>query len=319
TIYFVDQIKQNIPHRDFSGASLQYCGTAFFGVVALHDLNSQTQRKPLYPSIWAMLLHTTFDNLPSVKNNAHILNIICKCHVVLQLLIANIEKFINFVSAVAAAIQKLKIRRRCIVCAIVPEKAGLSLIKYNNWLSEWDFVSAQPLETYFLFCLFRFHSLEKSCDKLPCSLVLIDHTGPGLDEIIGHSRITPIHGHKQACLLESVLVEKEKRGKGFGKLIMKETEEFAKKLGINTVYLSTKDKQEFYKRIGYEFCEPLCVYGNNIKLPTKTVIKFKEISSVTDESVSKNPQSQIPQAPPLPESIHTNNNEPKKQANYSYI
>lgn len=33
--------------------------------------------------------------------------------------------------------------------------------------------------------------------------------------------------------------------------------------GITKLYLSTHDKQDFYKHLGYKFCEPIVSFGVN--------------------------------------------------------
>lgn len=38
-------------------------------------------------------------------------------------------------------------------------------------------------------------------------------------------------------------------------------EKLAKQLGFSTAVLSTHDKQEFYKKLGYENCPPIAHYG----------------------------------------------------------
>ena len=49
-----------------------------------------------------------------------------------------------------------------------------------------------------LLFIHRLYSLEKSCDDLPCSLILLQNS-----RIIGHSRVLEVHGIESACLIES--------------------------------------------------------------------------------------------------------------------
>lgn len=51
---------------------------------------------------------------------------------------------------------------------------------------------------FFYFC-FRIHSLEKSCDKFPLNLVLVNEE----DVPIGHSRLSLVIGKENSCFLES--------------------------------------------------------------------------------------------------------------------
>jgi len=58
------------------------------------------------------------------------------------------------------------------------------------------------------------------------------------------------------------------RGKGFGKYLMLISEKFAREKGFKEAYLCTIDRQIFYSRCGYSFCDPVCAYSGNIKLPS---------------------------------------------------
>ncbi|VDI27135.1 Hypothetical predicted protein, partial [Mytilus galloprovincialis] len=103
----------------------------------------------------------------------------------------------------------------------------------------------------------RIHSLEKSCDKYPVNLVLVtDENIP-----VGHSRLAIVVGREKSCFVESVVVKRSLRGKGLGKLLMQETEHFARSEGFETMYLSTHDKQDFYQHVGYSFCKPVVSCG----------------------------------------------------------
>ncbi|XP_067136552.1 N-alpha-acetyltransferase 80 [Centruroides vittatus] len=96
----------------------------------------------------------------------------------------------------------------------------------------------------------RMHSLEKSCDSLPVSLILLSSDNNTV-EVIGHSRLSPMSCDPNGCLIESVLIKNERRGEGLGKFLMQKTECHAKRLGYQTLYLTTGDKQEFYEHLGY--------------------------------------------------------------------
>ncbi|XP_052057731.1 N-alpha-acetyltransferase 80-like [Mytilus californianus] len=103
----------------------------------------------------------------------------------------------------------------------------------------------------------RIHSLEKSCDKYPVNLVLVNDE----DLPVGHSRLSIVVGREKSCFVESVVVKRSLRGKGLGKLLMQETENFARSEGFETMYLSTHDKQDFYQHVGYSFCKPVVSCG----------------------------------------------------------
>lgn len=104
----------------------------------------------------------------------------------------------------------------------------------------------------------RFHSLSKSSSNLPASLVLLKPRQGQESEVIGHSKLCRVLHDDKACFVESVIVIPEERGKGYGKLIMKLTEEYARKKGFARCYLSTHDKERFYDAIGYSACSPIC-------------------------------------------------------------
>lgn len=130
----------------------------------------------------------------------------------------------------------------------------------------------------------RLHSLQSSGDHLPVSLILLHDK-----KLIGHLKLSNIPSLKHACFVESVVIVKELRGKGFGRFLMKKAEEYAQNnLCLNTVYLSTKGQEEFYKKLGYYKCTPISIYGSFIpdtKLQTKQNLTT---------------QKDVPIPPPLP-------------------
>ncbi|XP_017141623.1 N-alpha-acetyltransferase 80 isoform X1 [Drosophila miranda] len=125
----------------------------------------------------------------------------------------------------------------------------------------------------------RMRSLEASCDTLPCSLVL---TTEGMCRVIAHLKLSPITAKKKACFVESVVVDKSYRGQGFGKLIMKFSEDYCRVvLDLKTIYLSTIDQDGFYERIGYEYCAPVSMYGpRHCELPSLQNAKKKYMKKV---------------------------------------
>ena len=60
-----------------------------------------------------------------------------------------------------------------------------------------------------------------------------------------------------------MVINPENRGKGLGKQLMEGCERLAVQLGFTAAFLSTHDKQEFYQKLGYEICQPVCHYGTN--------------------------------------------------------
>uniref|UniRef100_A0A0L8I1Z9 N-acetyltransferase domain-containing protein n=1 Tax=Octopus bimaculoides TaxID=37653 RepID=A0A0L8I1Z9_OCTBM len=80
-------------------------------------------------------------------------------------------------------------------------------------------------------------------------------------------------GIEKACFVESVLVDKEYRGQGLGRKIMIASEEFAARLGFQTMYLSTHDKQGFYEHLGYQYCDPISKVDSCTKLLPEGFLK----------------------------------------------
>lgn len=142
-------------------------------------------------------------------------------------------------------------------------------------------------------------SLESSKDSLPTCLVLtnskssISDNKSGDDEnpsVLAHLKLTPIPSLPFACFIESVVVWKSLRGQGVGSYFMNEAEKYCKfNLKLEVIYLSTKDKIEFYKKLGYEVCEPISIFGGpcggTVSNPNnkKTYMKKVLIESSDDE------------------------------------
>ncbi|KAI0227237.1 hypothetical protein LSAT2_022321 [Lamellibrachia satsuma] len=54
---------------------------------------------------------------------------------------------------------------------------------------------------------------------------------------------------------------------------MRETEEHARKLGFETAYLTTHDKQDFYGHVGYEYCQPVVSLGSASTILSEKMIE----------------------------------------------
>ncbi|XP_078349945.1 uncharacterized protein LOC144634785 [Oculina patagonica] len=99
----------------------------------------------------------------------------------------------------------------------------------------------------------RLQYLEEGQDNLPCSLILLQKD-QGQTRVIGHSRLNQVLEKTNAVFVTCVIVEKTQRGCGLGKKLMQLTENYASQLGCTAIYLSTFDKYEFYKHLGYQCC-----------------------------------------------------------------
>lgn len=137
----------------------------------------------------------------------------------------------------------------------------------------------------------RLRGLENSCDKLPVNLVLIKN-----DKVIGHAKISAIPSIRDACFIESVVIDKSLRGQGFGTYLMKKVEEYAVNvLKLLFVYLSTRGQEEFYRKLGYNECEPISIYGG-------VVLKnnFEKTFILNNKNCNTVCNNDVPKPPPLP-------------------
>jgi len=96
--------------------------------------------------------------------------------------------------------------------------------------------------------------LAEGTDDLPCSLILLQKDDQDHTRVIGHSRLNQVLGKPEAVFLTCVLIEKTLRGHGLGKKLMQLTEKYASQLGCTAIYLTTFEKYEFYKHLGYQCC-----------------------------------------------------------------
>ncbi|XP_054163577.1 N-alpha-acetyltransferase 80-like [Oppia nitens] len=146
----------------------------------------------------------------------------------------------------------------------------------------------------------RLHSLNKSCDDFPLSLVLINNNKTDY-QILGHIRVKrePLVNNRHTVFIESLIVDECVRGQGFGKYIMLETERLVKQMGFLTITLTTTDKQEFYRHLGYREVN-LSVDCNQMSC--------RPMSSILS---AESPQMPTPPPPPVPPpmpSINKSNN-----------
>ncbi|XP_063152512.1 N-alpha-acetyltransferase 80 [Candoia aspera] len=118
----------------------------------------------------------------------------------------------------------------------------------------------------------RIHSLQKSSDNFPTCLVLIrtlrlmEETAEGKTpntqcQLLGHARLSRVVGQSKSLFVETVVVAKTLRGKGYGRKLMEAVENFAKAHGYQRLYLTTHDKQHFYAHLGYSLSKPVQCAG----------------------------------------------------------
>lgn len=158
----------------------------------------------------------------------------------------------------------------------------------------------------------RMMSLQASCDKLSTSLILINS-----DKILlGHCKLTAIPSIPNSCFIETVVISKSMRGQKLGTYLMKEVEKYCKNvLKLEMLHLSTKGQENFYTKLGYEFCAPVSIYGSCI--PSNIVTEVT--NPIKKEDTPIKVTSNIPIPPPLPSSKPTTvNNTIKTSKTYMF-
>ncbi|XP_060060617.1 hyaluronidase-3 isoform X5 [Erinaceus europaeus] len=105
----------------------------------------------------------------------------------------------------------------------------------------------------------RLHSLGQSSDTFPlCLMLLGPHPTPGAAPIVvGHARLSRVLDRPQSLLVETVVVARSLRGRGFGRCLMETLEAFALARGFHRLHLTTHDQQHFYAHLGYQLGEPV--------------------------------------------------------------
>ncbi|XP_058845581.1 N-alpha-acetyltransferase 80, partial [Acipenser ruthenus] len=145
----------------------------------------------------------------------------------------------------------------------------------------------------------RIHSLEKSCDGFPVCLVLVSRA----DQLLGHARLSLVVGQPRSLFVETVVVSREPRGKGYGRRMMEATERYARSRGFWRLCLTTHDKQHFYAHLGFVLSEPVQNAGSMTTfMPMEVLQRFSRppaTSGEGDESGLNQTSSPPPQSPPL--------------------
>lgn len=164
----------------------------------------------------------------------------------------------------------------------------------------------------------RLHSLGQSSDAFPlCLMLLSPHPTPGASPIVvGHARLSRVLDHPHSLLVETVVVARALRGRGFGRRLMEGLETFARARGFRRLHLTTHDQLYFYAHLGYHMGEPVqgLVFTNR-RLPTTFLRAFSKtpcpqppckgpiLAAQAIPRSSKGPPLPLP--PPLPQSLTT--------------
>lgn len=125
----------------------------------------------------------------------------------------------------------------------------------------------------------RVQSLQKSCPEFPVCLVLLGGRRD-TERLIGHARVSRVVGHSTSLFVESVVVSKAERGRGFGRTLMEETEGYARRRGFKRLCLTTHDKQHFYAHLGFTLSTPVQNAGAMATfVPMEMLLRFSRMSN----------------------------------------
>ncbi|KAF5921596.1 hypothetical protein HPG69_012766 [Diceros bicornis minor] len=164
----------------------------------------------------------------------------------------------------------------------------------------------------------RLHSLGQSSDAFPlCLMLLSPHPTPEAAPIVvGHARLSRVLDRPQSLLVETVVVARALRGRGFGRRLMEGLEVFAHARGFRRLHLTTHDQLHFYAHLGYQLGEPVqgLVFTSQ-RLPANLLSAFSrapsprprcKAPSLTAQASPRAPKGpSLPPPPPLPEPLTT--------------
>ncbi|XP_060984517.1 N-alpha-acetyltransferase 80 isoform X1 [Dama dama] len=160
----------------------------------------------------------------------------------------------------------------------------------------------------------RLHSLGQSSDAFPLCLMLLSPrpTSEAAPIVVGHARLSRVLDRPQSLLVETVVVARALRGRGFGRRLMEGLEAFARARGFCRLHLTTHDQLHFYAHLGYRLGEPVqgLVFTSR-RLPATLLNAFPrtpfprspcKAPSLTAQAAPKVPKgSSLLPPPPLPE------------------
>ncbi|UXI20179.1 transcription factor COE1 [Sarcoptes scabiei] len=116
----------------------------------------------------------------------------------------------------------------------------------------------------------REKTLRKSSEKIvPMCLALIDSDR----NVFGFVKLTSEKPFNPIIFIESLIVAKEHRSKGLGRFIMDQIEMIACSNQFEKIHLTTTDKEEFYRRLGYER-----LHNSSIDRSFDKILMFKNLS-----------------------------------------
>lgn len=164
----------------------------------------------------------------------------------------------------------------------------------------------------------RLHSLGQSSDAFPLCLMLLSpgHAPQAVSTVVGHARLSRVLDQPQSLLVETVVVARALRGRGFGRRLMEGLEVFARDRGFCKLHLTTHDKLHFYAHLGYQLSKPVQGLAfTSRQLPAALLSTFSrapslqppcKTPSLTAKTTPKDPRAPpLPPPPPLPEPLPT--------------
>lgn len=101
--------------------------------------------------------------------------------------------------------------------------------------------------------IYKFKELYRG-ENFPFGIALFNDQ----NNIIGFCvlKIINLEKHKEFLTwISNLIILKEYRGKGYGKLLIKEANKILKELGYKKVYLWTDQTPGFYKKIGFKYLQ----------------------------------------------------------------
>ena len=117
-------------------------------------------------------------------------------------------------------------------------------IHYNHWIKYNPKMEKEKT-------IYKFTKLYTK-DKLPFGIVLINND----NNIVGFCvfKIENLKKYPEFYpWLSDVMILKEYRGKGYGKMLLQYGEKLLKELGYNIIYVWTDQAPNFYKKLGFSY------------------------------------------------------------------
>jgi hypothetical protein len=123
-------------------------------------------------------------------------------------------------------------------------------------------------------------------------------------QVLAHLRLLPVPSDEKSCFIESMVVNKEYRGKGIGSFLIKEAQKYCEQvLHLKHIYLNTIDSGEFYMKLGFELTEGIAIFGQG------------ETNSVSKKIFLKKSLNYV-ECEEQPENEEIYSYDPKKDLNY---